>query len=140
MGIKLIKIHEFRGSYDFLSNFYDSTITYEGLTYKNAEAAFQAQKDKARSSEFTTLPPNLAKRLGRNVRLRKDWDKVKDQIMFDIVKAKFEQNSELMEKLILTGDSYLEEGNTWNDRYWGVCNGVGKNKLGEILMQVRKRL
>ena len=46
----------------------------------------------------------------------------------------------MMEKLILTGDSYLEEGNTWNDRYWGVCNGVGKNKLGEILMQVRKRL
>ena len=39
-----------------------------------------------------------------------------------------------------TGDAELVEGNTWNDTYWGVCNGVGHNHLGKILMQVRQEL
>ena len=41
---------------------------------------------------------------------------------------------------VINGEEYLEEGNTWHDTYWGVCNGKGKNKLGKILMQVREEL
>ena len=60
--------------------------------------------------------------------------------MEDICRAKFTQNEELKKKLIDTGDATLIEGNTWNDTFWGVCNGVGENNLGKILMKIREEL
>ena len=60
--------------------------------------------------------------------------------MKEIVRAKFEQHPELTEKLLATGDTYLEEGNTWGDRIWGTVNGQGANNLGRILMEVREEL
>lgn len=133
-------INEFRGTNFFLSNFYNCPVTYNGNTYQNAEAAFHAQKDPARSKEFTKLNPSEAKRLGRRVKLRKDWEQVKNNIMYEIVTEKFRQNLELAKRLLDTGDNILVEGNTWNDTYWGICNGRGKNHLGQILMRVRKEL
>lgn len=133
-------INEFRGKYYFLSNFSDSKITINGITFLNAEAAFQSFKDIERQSEFSNLNPSSAKRKGRNVRLRHDWEQVKDSIMYQVVRAKFEQNDDLRLKLIATNNEYLEEGNTWNDTYWGVCRGRGKNMLGKILMKVRSEL
>lgn len=138
------KIDCFRGKYYFLSNFFPAPVAYGGLTYQNNEAAFQAQKtlDKADRTAFTELAPADAKRRGRHVRLRRDWEEVKDGIMEEIVRAKFTQNSKLREYLLATGDSQLIEGNTWNDRYWGVDarSGMGKNHLGKILMKVRSEL
>lgn len=133
-------INEFRGTNFFLSNFYNCPVTYNGNTYQNAEAAFHAQKDPARSKEFTKMNPSEAKRLGRRVKLRKDWEQVKNKIMYEIVTEKFRQNLELAKRLLDTGDNILVEGNTWNDTYWGICNGRGKNHLGQILMRVRKEL
>ena len=137
-------IDSFRGKYYFLSNFFPAEVTYSGLTYQNNEAAFQAQKtySKEERIEFTTLEPRDAKRRGRRVRLRKDWEQVKDRIMEEIVRAKFSQNEELKEQLLATGDAQLVEGNRWNDRYWGVDirSGVGENHLGKILMKVRSEL
>ena len=135
-------IDNFRGKYYFLSNFSDSEITYEGVTYKNAEAAFQAMKvvDPKQRKTFSHLPPDRAKAKGRNVRLRHDWEKVKIQIMYEIVKAKFTQNEDLKRKLLATGNAMLIEGNTWNDTFWGVCRGKGKNELGKILVKVRDEL
>lgn len=135
-------IPEFRGEHYYLSNFFTAKVTYNGLTYENNEAAFQAQKtlsDMERNL-FTNLPPNEAKRLGRRVKLRKDWESVKDQYMYEIVKEKFSQHPELRLKLLGTGSKILVEGNNWKDTYWGVCNGVGENKLGKILMRVREEL
>ena len=137
-------IGSFRGKYYFLSNFFPAEVTYNGLTYQNNEAAFQAQKtySKEERIEFTTLEPRDAKRRGRRVRLRRDWEQVKDRIMEEIVRAKFSQNEELKEQLLATGDAQLVEGNRWNDRYWGVDirSGVGENHLGKILMKVRSEL
>lgn len=133
-------IDRFSGRYFFLSNFYSIPVEYEGLVYENNEAAFQAQKDPSRRLEFTSLNPSEAKRLGRRVTLRKDWEDVKVETMKNIVREKFNQNPDLQEKLLATGDEMLIEGNTWNDCCWGVCNGVGKNLLGKILMDVRKEL
>lgn len=126
----------------FLSNFYMSPVTHNGLTYTNSEAAFQAAKciNEEDRLQFTTLQPNRAKYLGRHIKLRPDWEQVKDKIMYDIVKAKFTQNPSLSKRLINTGDCFLIEGNTWGDTYWGVCNGAGFNKLGLTLMKVREEL
>lgn len=133
-------ISEFRGKYYFLSNFYSSPVYYRGMTFRNAEAAFHAQKDRSRASEFTRLNPSEAKRLGRRVRLRCDWDDVKDNVMFEVVMAKFGGSQTLTDALLATGDEKLVEGNTWGDRYWGVCDGKGLNKLGGILERVRDNL
>lgn len=133
-------IKEFKGKYYFLSNYSKSDIKINDITFLNAESAFHSFKDMKRQSQFENLDPATAKRKGRNVKLRGDWESVKDEIMYLVVKEKFKQNEELREKLIETGNEYLEEGNTWNDTYWGVCNGKGKNKLGKILMKVRSEM
>lgn len=133
-------INRFEGKYRFLSNFSSSPLVYGGRTYLNAEAAFQAQKCPERSVEFCRLNPTDAKHLGRKVRLRPDWEKVKDGIMCDILMCKFSQDPDLRQKLLDTGHAELEEGNTWGDKYWGTVDGVGKNKLGKLLMEVRENL
>ena len=135
-------IDRFDGEYFFLSNFEDSLITYDGITYKNVEAAFHAQKvfDREKKKEFSNLNPSEAKRLGRRVKLRSDWESVKVDIMTDLVRIKFLQNPNLKKKLLATGDEILIEGNWWNDQFWGVCKGEGQNYLGRILMMIRKEL
>lgn len=133
-------INEFRGRYYFLSNFSYSKIVINGITFLNAESAFQSFKDISKQSEFTTLDPSSAKKKGRYVKLRNDWEEIKDDIMYRVIKAKFEQNEDLKKKLLKTNDEYLEEGNTWYDSYWGVYKGKGKNILGKLLMKVRLEL
>ena len=135
-------INEFKGKYFFLSNFYMADVTYNGVTYTNNEAAFQAQKvtDISKCAEFSGLDPSQAKRKGRHVKLREDWEDVKEDIMYEICKSKFASNPDLGKKLLDTGDEYLEEGNTWGDRIWGTVKGQGQNKLGKILMRVRDEL
>ena len=135
-------INNFKGKYYFLSNFYSAQVMYEGLLYKNNESAFQSAKvkDLERRKQFCELDPSVAKRKGRNVLLRQDWENVKDEIMYQCVKDKFTRNLDLKQKLLDTDDEELIEGNTWNDTYWGICKGRGKNMLGKILMRVREEL
>lgn len=137
-------IDEFRGEYFFLSNFYERPMTFGGVAYENSEAAFQAQKCMTEEEKrgFSELSPAQAKNKGRSVKLRADWEDVKVGIMEDVVRAKFEGNEDLKEKLLATGDAELREGNSWNDLFWGVClkTGKGKNHLGKILMKIREEL
>ena len=131
-------IKRFREEYYFLSNFYKCNVRYKEIMFTNAEAAFQAQKDLSRTEEFSNLSPHMARKLGKRVNLRKDWEEVKLNIMEEVLRCKFDQNPSLKEKLINTGDRLLIEGNDWNDTYWGVCRGKGQNNLGKLLMKLRK--
>ena len=133
-------INQFRGKYYFLSNFYSSPVTYEGLTYLSNEAAFQSAKTFSDRECFTNLDPSSAKKLGRKVQLRPDWEETKYNVMYEIVKAKFTQNLDLKTKLLETDNQYLEEGNTWGDKICGTVNGVGENNLGKILMRVKDEI
>ena len=133
-------ILSFRDEYFFLSNFYPVEIKLDGIVYPNAEAAFQAQKtlDVEERRKFSMLKnPVQAKRLGRKVKLRDDWEEVKLDIMTEVVSQKFLQHPHLIEMLLQTGDEELVEGNKWGDRFWGVCKGKGENHLGKILMKIR---
>lgn len=137
-------INMFRGEYAFLSNMYECPVLYEGIIYKSAEAAFQAAKtlDRNERLEFTLLSPAEAKRKGRKIHLRTDWNEIRVQVMKRVVWNKFTQNARLAHMLLQTGNQELIEGNTWNDRFWGVDlrTGIGQNQLGQILMQVRMHL
>ena len=138
-------INSFSGPYEFLSNFYNCPVTAWGITYRNSESAFQAQKTKDEEirKEFSKLNPSQAKLKGRNIELREDWEEVKDRVMYRILKNKFCQNKNLFIKLMNTGDEELIEGNWWHDNYWGDCycdkckDIKGQNKLGTLLMNLR---
>ena|SRR3712207_6611903 len=135
-------IDQFTGKYHFLSNFAACTLDVEGIVCPTVEHAFQAMKslDPAeRACIAGAATPAAAKWAGRKVALREDWEQVKVGIMEDLVRQKF-SDPELREKLLATGDEELVEGNTWNDRFWGVCRGQGQNQLGKILMRVRDEL
>lgn len=134
-------ITSFRGEYGFLSNFYDALVMYECSMYPSAENAYQAAKtlNILDRENFKTISASQAKALGKKIDLRPNWNSVKDRVMFDVVYNKFSR-APFRQKLIATGDAELIEGNTWHDTYWGMCNGVGENKLGKILMNVRARV
>ncbi len=135
-------IDSFKGEHEFLSNFYECKVVHGGLTFKSSEAAFQAAKcaDIADRIKFVDMTPGQAKRAGRKVKLRSDWESVKISIMHEILHAKFVTNASLANRLLKTGTATLVEGNSWNDTFWGVCNGNGLNNLGKILMIVRDEL
>lgn len=136
-------IRSFSGEYEFLSNFYNVAVNYKG-TYGSAEAAYQAQKAASLSDayEFQKYNPGKAKRMGRKIKMRPDWEEVKVAFMRDVVFAKFVQNPELADKLIATGDNELIEGNSWRDIFWGrdLETDGGENNLGKILMNLREEL
>lgn len=137
-------IDRFRGSYEFLSNFYPARIEFDGIVYYNAEAAYQAQKCAVRAdrAQFAGLYGDEAKSLGRKVPLRSDWNAVKLPLMERIVREKFFANPHLARRLLATGAAELREGNPWRDTYWGVDfkTGEGENHLGKLLMDVRRAL
>lgn len=137
-------IDKFDGTaFRFLSNFYPARVVYEGIEYPTSEHAYQAAKTLdifQRQNVAMLRTPAEAKRYGKAVSMRPDWDDVKVDVMEEIVYAKFTQNENLMHMLVLTEDMPLIEGNSWGDTFWGVCDGVGENNLGKILMRVRDRL
>jgi hypothetical protein len=133
-------VKEFQGEYRWLSNFWNCSVLYEGIRYNSVEHAYQAAKTTnvaARQAIAACSTPGQAKRMGRTVAMRPDWNQVKDQVMLDLLRLKF-SIPELKKLLLSTGNQELQEGNKWNDTYWGVCNGRGLNKLGKLLMQVRE--
>lgn len=135
-------ITSFSGPHRFLSNFYLSPIVYEGAKYATVEHAFQAAKTDSvllKDLISKSASPGEAKRRGRRVELRADWEDVKVSVVEALLRLKFE-HPELRDKLLATGERDLVEGNTWGDREWGVCQGVGKNLLGKLLMKVRADL
>lgn len=141
-NMKYGKIDSFSDEFRFLSNFYPCKVEYENLIYPSVEHAYQAAKTLdiyERRQILFSAKAGDAKKLGRKLTLRSDWESIKLQVMEDLVRQKFKYES-LKKRLLATEDVYLEEGNYWSDFYWGVCNGIGENHLGKILMKVRKEL
>lgn len=136
------KIAGFTGDYRWLSNFWPCTVFYGGIEYASTEAAYQASKtlDISLRETISTLDAKEAKSTGKSLMLREDWEQVKDTVMYDVCKDKFTRNKELKERLISTENKYLEETNWWGDTYWGVCRGIGENKLGLTLMCIRDEI
>jgi ribA/ribD-fused uncharacterized protein len=116
------------------------------MTFQTSEHLYQALKTTDPSEVRAVIScqtPGESKRLGATLTLRPDWDSVKDRAMEICVAHKFAANPDLLEKLLDTGSTYLLEGNTWHDNYWGGCQCDNctfvdwHNKLGYTLMRYR---
>lgn len=138
----------FKNEYAFLSNFSPINIEIDGRLWQTSEHMYMACKttdpymqEKIRKA----YTPGYAKKLGRQLTLRPDWEQIKDQAMLRVLQTKFKYNKEHRELLLATGNEQLIEGNYWHDNYWGSCickrcGNKGKNMLGQLLMQVRDEL
>lgn len=136
------RITRFSGRHALLSNFAYSRIEWESISYPTVEHAFQAAKthDASERRRIASLKTaDAAKRAGRRLQLRPDWNDVRVSVMTELLRLKFAL-PEMRRGLLATGDAELIEGNTWGDRYWGVVDGVGENWLGRSLMLVRSEL
>jgi hypothetical protein len=151
MSVHLIA--EFKGKYHFLSNFYIAPVTlwhplFGEQRYPTTEHAYQAAKCENREGHDLIQvagTPGNAKRMGAIAKLRPDWEQIKDNVMTAVVGAKFAQHDALHAQLLATGDAYLMEGNEHGDKIWGCVEHVsgewiGENRLGRILMKLRKEL
>lgn len=140
----MIRIPHYETSYFLFSNFSSHAILYKGELYPTVEHAFQAQKfldKKIREDIRNATSSFVAFTLGRNSPgKRSDWQEIKQNIMYDLLKAKVMQHDEVKEKLLKTGDEEIIEENP-NDDYWGSGKeGNGENHMGKILMRVREGL
>jgi ribA/ribD-fused uncharacterized protein len=136
-------IDSFSGEHRWLSNFWYAPIVYAQHPFPTNEHAFQWAKTDVPHEKMLVMlatTPGGAKREGRRVTIRADWNDVRRSVMHDINLAKYTQHPNLAAKLLATHDAELVEGNHWGDTYWGVCQGVGENHLGHILMAIRDQL
>lgn len=137
-------IGPFSGEYRFLSNFYPVAVELDGRWYPSTEHAYQAAKTfdlKDRKLIELAPTPGQAKRYGRSVKIRSDWEDIKLDVMYNLLAQKFKNNNaSLHQRLLSTSSTQLIEVNTWGDTYWGVCKGSGYNYLGKLLMLVRNEL
>ena len=146
-------IDKFDGRYNFLSNFYSVKIEHQGIKYPTLEHYYVSMKvknDQQIDGKYITMidcreliakmpDPGKVKQFGKIIKVRRDWNDVKLDVMLWGVREKFKQE-DLKQMLLDTGEQELVEGNTWNDTYWGICRGEGQNNLGKILMKVRTEL
>ncbi len=136
------EIESFSGEYRWLSNFWPAKVELDGLVYPSVEHAYQAAKtldSNERAKIQTAISAADAKRMGRHVTMRSDWDQAKVGIMEDLLAKKF-ADPVLAQKLLDTGSCKLVEGNAWGDRFWGVCGGSGANWLGKLLTLTRDKV
>ena len=137
-------IKEFQGEYRWLSNFAPVKVVYDGVSYRSVEHAYMAAKsldEEWRKYCRDTFKAGDVKRASRNIVLRDDWEDIKLNVMESLLWQKYTQHP-YKQQLLNTGDEYIQEGNMWGDKYWGVClrTNKGQNHLGSIIMRIRENL
>ncbi len=141
-------ISSFAGEHHFLSNFWEQDVWHcievvgkwdLTMQFPSSEHAYQASKTLSLDwiERIWEQPsPGKAKRVGRQAPIREDWEEIKIEVMHSILSQKF-RRVQLWDRLLATDDAELIEGNTWGDKFWGVCDGEGENNLGKLLMKIR---
>jgi len=73
-------------------------------------------------------------------KLRPDWERIKDNLMYEIVKMKTQAHPEVKNELVKTGNKLIVE-NSQYDSYWGIgSDGKGRNQLGKTWMRLRSEM
>ncbi len=140
-----ILFHSKSSQYSWLSNFSPHRFILDNLRWSSVEHYYQAQKfsqTDTRDRIRNAVTPLKARKIARDRSLipRSDWLEVKEPVMIRGVYAKFKQNRKLLKSLLAT-ESEIIIHHSSKDLFWGQNDeGIGDNRLGEILMEVRQRL
>jgi ribA/ribD-fused uncharacterized protein len=146
------EIHFYRANekpYGVFSNLCKRTVTFEGVEYPTSEHAYQAgkaRKEAVKKWLMDAPSPSLLAMAAHGLYvwdIAPDWSKIKFDRMRGVLYAKFTQHEDLHALLLSTGDARLVEVATVDNavnRLWGEVNGVGKNMLGVLLMELREKL
>jgi len=135
--------------YGAFSNLFKCEITFEDEVFKTAEHAYQAgkaRKPEVRQWLMAAPSPSLLAMAAHGLYvwdITPEWSKIKFDRMKRILVAKYSQHDDLRALLLGTGTARLVESATVDNavnRLWGEVNGVGQNKLGVLLMEVRDQL
>lgn len=135
--------------YGAFSNLYRRSIIFEGTEFATSEHAYQAgkaRKPEVREWLMAAPTPSLLAMAAHGLYVwdvSPDWSKIKFDRMKGVLVAKFTQHADLHELLLSTGNARLVESATVDNavnRLWGEVNGIGKNMLGKLLMEVRDEL
>lgn len=136
-------IYGFNGEYRWLSNFYQLQYPIEmfGTSFPTTEHLYQAFKCKNMDDilYIAQLTAGQAKRVGKLVEQDPLFQELKLEIMYKILRLKFNQ-PKFKTLLLNTADCYIEETNNWGDIFFGRCDGIGENHLGKIIMRIRDEL
>ncbi len=143
--MKEIRFYKEFGEYGYLATYSNHGFFKDGVFWKTSEHYYQAQKFE--DSDVKVIiqnaeTPKIASTIGRdrNLKLRSDWEEVKQDVMFDAVYYKFKQNKDILQKLLDTGNATIVEA-TVKENYWGCGpNNDGQNNYGKILIKVREKL
>jgi ribA/ribD-fused uncharacterized protein len=131
------------------SNLFRRPVEFEGETFATAEHAYQAgkaRKPEVRKWLMDAPSPALLAMAAHGLYywdIAPGWSTTKFDRMKSILRAKFSQHEDLKQLLLSTGGARLVESATVDspvNRLWGEVNGVGQNKLGILLMEVRSEL
>ena len=138
------KIEQFRGEYNWLSNFASVPIEYDGVTYKSVEHAYlSAKSDDKEWKQVCSedYPAGELKKISKGIEIVPNWDDMKIGVMKMLLVKKYSQEP-FTTKLLNTENMIIEEGNYWGDTFWGVDlkSGYGENTLGKIIMNIREIL
>ena len=156
--IKKDKMLAFFGFHCPLSNFHPAPFISEGQKYRHVEEylfvkkAEFAKDDVTKQKIFAADTPAECKNIGRFIKVDyKQWRTKEVDVMKTALYEKFHQNGDLRDYLLNTKDLTLAEASPL-DRFWGIGAGLGvvasskeqtftgKNKLGELLMELRAQL
>ena len=115
-------IFQFKDEYAFLNICFKSQFVWQGVKYESAWAAFLSSMPEQK--EYANCPAQDAQ----------------ISIMESILKAKFEQNPSVMQKLADTGNCILINGHNKHETFWGtnLYSWLGDNHLGRLLMRIRE--
>ena len=150
----------FNSEHVFMSNFSPCSITLEDATCSCLEQAyfFLMAKDlgnqKVAQLILNTDLPREIKKIGSSLVATIEWRNKAPQVMYDLLKLKYQQNPKLKEKLIATGTKRLFEST--QSKYWGCGLTIqmidrqqkqqgriktnGKNILGEQTEDIRREI
>jgi len=138
-------IENFENGYEWLSNFYPCEITIGRKIYPTVEHAYMSAKSNDKNWKMTCQNTNISagkiKRMSNKIVVIDNWNEMKLSVMRGFLLQKF--TKEPFKTLLLqTGDEYIQEGNTWKDKFWGfdIESNEGENNLGKIIMEIREQL
>lgn len=141
----MIKIPYYETSFFVFSNFSSHAVVYKNILYPTAEHAYHASKfddEKIKNEILNAKSPLEAYKIGKLNKSKRisNWDEIKINVLYEIIKEKVNQHIEVKEALLSTGNNEIVEVNP-NDSFWGNGkDGKGENQMGKILMRIRSEL